>query len=196
MTKSAFLRTVQSRTARVAIGASAVRGRGNAGTVAASRTFLRSLPLQRFAVRNARKFAQALDRTTNDLRTALPRTAQHWGLARKILNIFLRDCLYTTYLAEAYRLQRAEPLLELPLDSITAGQLGVSQDAVHCLAGLEFDMLRLILALSSKLLLRKKPGIERLPEYTWMHYGGLRVGTPMAPNQSLEPTAGRCEVHV
>jgi hypothetical protein len=123
MTKSAFLRTVQSRTARVAIGASAVRGRGNAGTVAASRTFLRSLPLQRFAVRNARKFAQALDRTTNDLRTALPRTAQHWGLARKILNIFLRDCLYTTYLAEAYRLQRAEPLLELPLDSITAGQL-------------------------------------------------------------------------
>jgi hypothetical protein len=123
MTKSAFLRTVQSRTARVAIGASSVRGRGNAGTVAASRAFLRSLPLERFALRNASKFAQALDRTTNDLRATLPRTAQHWGLARKILNIFLRDCLYTTYLAEAYRLQRAEPFLELPLDSITARQL-------------------------------------------------------------------------
>ena len=123
MSKPAFLRTIQSRTARVAIGASTVRGRGNTGTVAAARAFLRSLPLQRFALRNASKFAQALDRTTNDLRAALPRTARHWGLARKILNIFLRDCLYTTYLAEAYRLQRAERLLELPLDSITAGQL-------------------------------------------------------------------------
>jgi len=123
MTKSAFLRTVQSRTARVAIGASTVRGRGNTGTVAASRQFLRSLPLQRFALTQLGRFAAELDRTTDDLRAALPRNAQHWGLARKILNVFLRDCLYTTYLSEAYQLQRAENFLELPLDSITARQL-------------------------------------------------------------------------
>jgi hypothetical protein len=72
----------------------------------------------------------------------------------------------------------------------------VPQVVVHCLAGLEFDMSRLILALGSKLLLRKKPGIGRLPEYIWMHYGGLLVGTAMGPNQSLEPTAGRCEDHI
>jgi hypothetical protein len=123
MTKAEFLRAVQSRTARVAIGASTVRGRGNKGTVAASRQFLRSLPVQRFALDDPSRFVAELDRTTDDLCAALPRNAQHWGLARKILNIFLRDCLYTTYLAEAYRLKHVERFLELPLDSITAGQL-------------------------------------------------------------------------
>jgi hypothetical protein len=123
MTEAKFLSTVQSRTARVAITASTVRGRGNKGTVSASRQFLRSLPLHRFAVRSASRFAAELDRTTDDLCAALPRNAQHWGLARKILNVFLRDCLYTTYLAEAYHLQRAEGFLEVPLDSITQRKL-------------------------------------------------------------------------
>src|SRR5205823_10622920 len=108
---------------RLAPAPSAVRGRGNAGTAAASREFLRSVSLRRFAVRDSAVFAAELDRTTQRLRAVLPRKARHWGLARKILNIFLRDCLYTTYLAEAYQLQRAERLLELPLDSITADQL-------------------------------------------------------------------------
>jgi hypothetical protein len=123
MTEAKFLSMVQSRTARVAISPSTVRGRGNAGTVAASQRFLRSLPLRRFALHNPRRFATELDRTTDDLCAALPRKAQHWGLARKILNVFLRDCLYTTYLAEAYHLPGAERFLELPLDSITARQL-------------------------------------------------------------------------
>jgi hypothetical protein len=123
MTKTEFLSTIQSRTARVAIGASTVRGRGNKGTVTASRQFLRSLLLQRFALSDQSRFAAQPDRTTGDLCAALPPKAQHWGLARKILNIFLRDCLYTTYLSEAYQLQRAENFLELPLDSITAREL-------------------------------------------------------------------------
>src|SRR5205823_15117925 len=108
---------------RLAPAPSAVRGRGNAGTAAASREFLRSVSLRRFAVRDSAVFAAELDRTTQRLRAVLPRKARHWGLARKILNIFLRDCLYTTYLSEAYQLQRAEKFLELPLDSITARQL-------------------------------------------------------------------------
>ena len=123
MTKAEFLRVVQSHAARVAPGASAVRGRGNAGTVAASREFLRSVSLRCFAVRDSSIFAAELDRTTQRLRAALPGKARHWGLARKILNIFLRDCLYTTYLSEAFYLQRAERFLELPLDSITATEL-------------------------------------------------------------------------
>jgi N-glycosylase/DNA lyase len=39
------------------------------------------------------------------------------------LNIFLRDALYTTYLCDRFALERAEGLLEIPLDSITAKQL-------------------------------------------------------------------------
>ena len=53
----------------------------------------------------------------------LPIGARHWGLARKVLNIFLRDCLYTTYLDEAFHLRRSEALFEIPLDSLTATNL-------------------------------------------------------------------------
>ena len=104
-------------------GASTVRGAGNKGAVAASRAFLRRLNLARFGVTDATIFSTELDRTTDALRSALPRNAQHWGLARKVLNIFLRDCFYTSYLVSAFHLDRAERFLELPLDSITAKQL-------------------------------------------------------------------------
>ena len=53
----------------------------------------------------------------------MPRRARRWGLARKILNVFLRDCLYTTYLEHAYGLRRSEEWYELPLDSITVREL-------------------------------------------------------------------------
>jgi hypothetical protein len=123
MTQDEFIQTVQSRAARIAVGASTVRGRGNAGAVAASRTFLRRLDLATFGVSDSTTFEAELNRATDELRVALPRTCQHWGMARKILNIFLRDCLYTSYLVSAFHLDRAEQFLELPLDSITAKQL-------------------------------------------------------------------------
>jgi hypothetical protein len=68
-------------------------------------------------------FAKNLDMATDALRNALPRGAQHWGLTRKVMNIFLRDCLYTTYLDAAFDLRKNEPSFELPLDAITAIQL-------------------------------------------------------------------------
>jgi hypothetical protein len=40
-----------------------------------------------------------------------------------VINIFLRDCLYTTYLDAAFGLRKNEPYFELPLDSITATHL-------------------------------------------------------------------------
>jgi hypothetical protein len=40
-----------------------------------------------------------------------------------VLNIFLRGCLYTTYLESRFHLSRAEEHFELPLDSITVRQL-------------------------------------------------------------------------
>ena len=53
----------------------------------------------------------------------MPKGAQARGTARKALNIFLRDALYTAYLRKRYKLERAESLLEIPLDSITAKRL-------------------------------------------------------------------------
>lgn len=54
---------------------------------------------------------------------SFPRPARHWGLARKGLNIFLRECLYTVYLRDAYCLGVAESYLEVPLDSLTGNAL-------------------------------------------------------------------------
>jgi hypothetical protein len=123
MTELDFIRMIQSRAARIAVGPSTVRGRGNAGSVTAARNFLRRLDLSAFGVNDADTFASELDRATEMLRTALPHGAQHWGIARKALNIFLRDCFYTSYLMSAFHLDRVESFLELPLDSITAKRL-------------------------------------------------------------------------
>ncbi len=118
-----FIKIIQSRAARIAVGPSAVRGHGNAGVSKAARAHLRSIDLSPFGTKNERKFRTALDAATENLKRSLPKGAQTWGLARKVLNIFLRDCAYTIYLTEAYDLLLAKKYYEIPLDSITAKEL-------------------------------------------------------------------------
>ena len=84
------------------------------------REFTATLDLRPFGTGQRQAFDRALHRATNNLLTVLPRSARRWGLARKGLNIFLRGCLYNKYLADAFTLDRAERLFEVPLDSITA----------------------------------------------------------------------------
>lgn len=43
-----------------------------------------------------------------------------WRLARKLLNIYIRDCVYSRLLCAHYRLEAIEPFLEVPLDSFVA----------------------------------------------------------------------------
>ena len=121
--RSNFLHIIQSRAARIAVGPSAVRGRGHSGVSKAARSHLKTVDLSRFATKKEEDFRGALDAATEELRRALPKGTQKWGLARKVLNIFLRDCAYTIYLSEAYDLLLAEEFFEIPLDSITAREL-------------------------------------------------------------------------
>ena len=125
--KANLERAIRSRVARMAVSSSTVRGRP-AGTIESARRFLRSLPLRPFAEGDGAVFQRALDRTTTRLRKALPMGAQQWGLARKILNIYLRDCAYSAHLRSAYCVGRIESFLELPLDSVTAGRLRQSEE--------------------------------------------------------------------
>jgi hypothetical protein len=118
--KSSFLPMIQKRAARVAVGASTVRGQGAPGMVLAAREYLADLQLERFVAGDERAFRRRLDRATIDLMKSLPKRGRSWGIARKVLNIFLRDALYTGYLARGYRLGRIEHFLEVPLDSISA----------------------------------------------------------------------------
>ena len=111
----------------MAVGPSTVRGYP-AGTTEAARCFLRGLPLGLFAAHDRAGFIRALDRSTSRLQSVLPPGAKHWGLARKLLNIYLRDCVYSAHLRSAYGLGRIEPFCEVPLDSITAGWLRESDE--------------------------------------------------------------------
>ncbi len=88
-----------------------------------SRTFFARLDLSQFRARDRATFRKRLDRETRRLMGVLPRRARSWGLARKLLNMFLRDALYSTYLEDAYGLHLIQHLLEVPLDSISAKRI-------------------------------------------------------------------------
>src|SRR5262245_18400125 len=105
-----FLKTIQDFTARRAVSASAVRG-SRKGTVDACRQFLRNFDLSHFGTVDKAAFDAALNRTTNRLATRLGSARRKGGVARKILNIFLRDCFYTCWLRDAYVLSNAEHLM-------------------------------------------------------------------------------------
>jgi hypothetical protein len=118
-----FIRHIQTYVARYSVSASAVRGQSAPGLVATARTYLASVPLRRFAVESHSRFLRNLDTHTEQLRVALPRGAHACGVARKVLNIFLRNALYTGYLRDQYHLDVAEDWYEIPLDSIVAERL-------------------------------------------------------------------------
>jgi hypothetical protein len=91
--------------------------------VLAARSYFAHLAIDRYALSQPKRFRKRLDDGTLGLVDAFPKHAASWGLARKLLNVFLRECLYTSLLADEYRLAVFEPHLELPLDSITSGHL-------------------------------------------------------------------------
>jgi len=118
-----LLRSIQRYNARIAITSSSMRGAGSGGVVRSASEFLGDVHLQPFGTSKRDRFEEQLDKSTDELLRRLPRQAQHWGLARKGLNIFLRGCLYTSYLRDHYALALAEEFFELPLDRITGTRL-------------------------------------------------------------------------
>jgi hypothetical protein len=126
MTEREFIKVIQTRTARVSISASATRGQGS-GVVKSARDYLSEMPLRQLSVSSSKAFRTRLDECTDGLLDALPKQGASWGLARKLLNIFIRDSLYTTYLCDAYNLRKSEGFLEIPLDSITGKKLRESK---------------------------------------------------------------------
>jgi hypothetical protein len=91
MSPEEFRHAVQSRAARIAVGASTVRGRGNKGVVASGRKFLRDIDLTPFGS-DETSFQLALDVTTDELRNQLPKPA-HTGarLGRSLTTFFGED---------------------------------------------------------------------------------------------------------
>lgn len=118
-----LIRAIRRRLARTTASASAVRGAPK-GTAKAGRQFLQDLDLEQFGTRDRRLFRQLLDLETARLAAVLPGQPQRtWGVARKLINLFLRECAYNVYVRETFHLGRSERLLELPLDSHTAEEV-------------------------------------------------------------------------
>jgi hypothetical protein len=89
----------------------------------AARHFLTHLNLRYFATSRERLFRARLDEATWHHSRSLPKGTKSWGSARKVLNIFLREALYTSYLAQYSGIAKAERFLDVPLDSITGKRL-------------------------------------------------------------------------
>ena len=121
-----FVNHIRIYTARYSVSASATRGQRSPGLVHAARAYIAAMPLSAFGVASEKRFLSVLNRHTELLRRACLATGCSWGLARKLLNIYLRNALYTSYLRDAYRLQLAEQWYEIPLDSIVASDCAPS----------------------------------------------------------------------
>ena len=117
-----FIPTVQHKVAIAAVPPSTFRG-SEAGLIAAVREFLQRLDLSQFAVSDQKRFDARLEGVTRQMRSTLSRQSATWGVARKALNLFLRDAFYNTYLRKRFKLVRAEACYEIPLDGVVANGL-------------------------------------------------------------------------
>jgi hypothetical protein len=118
-----YLAQLQRRLGNTSVGPSTSRGMGPKGTIRAARDFLSHLDLRRFEVGTESEFLRILDTVTEELLKSMPIGAQHWGSARKFVNIFLRGCVYNRHICLGYKLARTEKWLEVPLDSHVAAGL-------------------------------------------------------------------------
>lgn len=123
MTEQQLITGIHKKLAIDSVGASTVRGQGVSGIVDSARAYLGNIDLIAFSVQDADVFRGVLDRETELLRKSLPQRAQTWGIARKCLNIFLREAFYNAYLREYYHLTIAEEWYEIPLDNVVAKKL-------------------------------------------------------------------------
>lgn len=110
---------------------STVRRQGPAKTLSCVQDFLANPQLLEsfLEAQTQESFVQILDKETKRLQFSLPksddgRTGQHWGTARKCLNIFLFECCMNRYLCDHYKnLPDLEKWLEVPLDRLVGEAL-------------------------------------------------------------------------
>ena len=106
-----------------AMGSTSLRNQQK-GLVDALRRFLAEADLA--SIPHTRQgFEDWLDRLTEQARKVLSASLDSppCGAVRKGINLFLRGCVLNRYLRGAYRLDRIEPWLEAPLDSVVTGKL-------------------------------------------------------------------------
>lgn len=117
---SDYLKQMHKYVAYTSVGPSTVRGQRTPGLVTRLRELLSQVDLARLAAIELQDFPTFLKSETKRIEQHMPAPARHWGIARKVLNIFLRAATYNHYLRHRFKLDRFEDRLELPMDSLTA----------------------------------------------------------------------------
>jgi N-glycosylase/DNA lyase len=117
--KKKLIKFLQKYEAIIAISPSAMRNQGK-GILKKVQKYCANIELSQYKFLNERTlFIKQLEKeTTKLMKTGLP-----WGVARKVLNLFLRNVTYNAHLRKFYKLQSIESFLEIPLDSIIAKEL-------------------------------------------------------------------------
>jgi hypothetical protein len=123
MNHSEFLRYVQRYVTNVGISPSSLRNMGAPKMVSTARQFLGDLDLGLLAHKKPEDYPEWLNETTNALQWKFPVGAQHWGAARKVVNILMVQAYLNKELNREYSLDRLGDALETPLDRLVAEEL-------------------------------------------------------------------------
>lgn len=119
ISKDQLLQAIQEFAAIEAVGTSAVRGQP-AKTKKVIQKVLMAADLNAIPRRSQPKFEKWRNQLTECVQRKLPNPDKPWGIARKAVNLFLRDCFYNHYLREEYGLAAVEQWLEVPLDGVVS----------------------------------------------------------------------------
>jgi len=117
MQEKEFLELMQRYVANISIGASTLRNQGAKGVAEAARDFLAELDLSGLKKIKPADYPKTLKKWTCDLKEKLPKGAQHWGTARKAINVFMIQVFLNRFMAEKYEMDKFKDVLETPLDS-------------------------------------------------------------------------------
>ncbi len=133
MTEQEFYKLIHRRLAQISIGASAIRNQGAAGLIDILRDYFETqIDLQKFisSLNDNSIYQEFLNGHTTIILTRFPDTAQSWGAARKGLNLFLREIVYSKFFSYRFKLpdnfddfNDFIKFMEVPLDKEVANGL-------------------------------------------------------------------------
>lgn len=130
MTEQQFYQLLHRRLSQIAIGASAIRNQGAGGLIKILRQYFETkVDLEHFieSLSDDIQYKDFLNKHTLHILTLFPNTAQSWGAARKGLNLFLREIIYSKFFSHRFSLPNNfedfnlfVKFMEVPLDKEVA----------------------------------------------------------------------------
>ena len=130
-----FSKFMQQYLAITTVGPSTLRNQGSKGVINVVQEYLAKIDLCDFNQKDESEFLSILNRKTEELKEIIinivdgdkghknkqPNRGQHWGAARKSLNLFLREIFLNKLLGQ--KIDIKEEWMEIPLDSFIAKAL-------------------------------------------------------------------------